>query len=67
MDALTPKSWRESEGDAAVETASAPTPDRQAYRNLLLLTCCQAVGQACNTMMFAATGLSVITSLQFIG
>lgn len=30
-------------------------------RNLLLLTCCQAVGQACNTMMFAATGLSVIT------
>lgn len=30
-------------------------------RNLLLLTACQAVGQACNTMMFAATGLSVIT------
>ncbi len=30
-------------------------------RNLLLLACCQAVGQACNTMMFSATGLSVIT------
>lgn len=30
-------------------------------RNLFLLTCCQAVGQACNTMMFAATGLAVIT------
>lgn len=27
----------------------------------MLLTCCQAVGQSCNTMMFAATGLSVIT------
>jgi len=61
MDALTPKSLRESEGDAAVHPVSAPKPDRHAYRNLLLLTCCQAVGQACNTMMFAATGLSVIT------
>ncbi len=30
-------------------------------RNLFLLTCCQAVGQSCNTMMFAATGLSVVT------
>ncbi|MBX9699713.1 MAG: MFS transporter [Acetobacteraceae bacterium] len=29
--------------------------------NLLLLTCCQAIGQAGNTMMFAATALSVIT------
>src|SRR3978361_1104200 len=35
--------------------------DRHARRNLLLLACCQAVGQSCNTMMFAATGLSVIT------
>lgn len=35
--------------------------DRQAHRNLLLLACCQAVGQSCNTMMFAATGLSVVT------
>jgi MFS family permease len=38
-----------------------PDLDRHTYRNLFLLTCCQAVGQACNTMMFAATGLSVIT------
>ena len=30
-------------------------------RNLFLLTCCQAVGQAGNTMMFAATALSIIT------
>ena len=38
-----------------------PDLDRRTYRNLFLLTCCQAVGQSCNTMMFAATGLSVIT------
>jgi predicted MFS family arabinose efflux permease len=61
MDALTPQSLRESEGDATAESRSARVPDRHAYRNLVLLTCCQAVGQACNTMMFAATGLSVIT------
>jgi len=30
-------------------------------RNLFLLTCCQAVGQAGNTMMFAATALSIVT------
>ena len=30
-------------------------------RNLFLLACCQAVGQAGNTMMFAATALSVLT------
>jgi len=30
-------------------------------RNLFLLACCQAVGQASNTMMFSATALSVIT------
>ena len=30
-------------------------------RNLLLLCCCQAVGQSANTMMFSATALSVIT------
>jgi MFS family permease len=29
--------------------------------NLLLLACCQAVGQASNTMMFTATALSVVT------
>lgn len=30
-------------------------------RNLLLLACCQAIGQSGNTMMFAATALSVVT------
>lgn len=30
-------------------------------RNLFLLACCQAIGQAGNTMMFAATAVSVIT------
>ena len=35
--------------------------DARARRNLFLLTCCQAVGQAGNTMMFAATALSVVT------
>ena len=33
-------------------------------RNLLLLAVCQALGQSANTMMFAATALSVAT---FIG
>ncbi|MBR0683023.1 MFS transporter [Roseomonas eburnea] len=35
--------------------------DRRARLNLLLLACCQATGQAANTMMFAATALSVVT------
>lgn len=30
-------------------------------RNLLLLACCQAIGQAANVMMFTATALSVVT------
>lgn len=30
-------------------------------RNLILLASCQAFGQACNTAMFAATALSIIT------
>src|SRR3712207_6480681 len=30
-------------------------------RNLLLLACCQAIGQAGNPMRFAATALSVVT------
>jgi len=30
-------------------------------RDLFLLACCQAIGQACNSMMFAATALSVVT------
>ena len=34
-------------------------PNRPMARNLLLLACCQAVGQAGNTMMFAATALAV--------
>ena len=61
MDALTPQSWLEPERDVASESDPARRLDRRAHRNLLLLTCCQAVGQSCNTMMFAATGLSVIT------
>src|SRR4051812_4388741 len=55
MDALTPQSGLKVEADLAQNL------DRRAHRNLLLLACCQAVGQSCNTMMFAATGLSVIT------
>jgi MFS family permease len=37
------------------------SPHAQVKRNLLLLTCCQAIGQSANTMMFAATALSVVT------
>ncbi|TCZ66130.1 MFS transporter [Roseicella aquatilis] len=37
------------------------TLDGAMRRNLILLACCQAVGQAGNTMMFAATALSVVT------
>ena len=55
MDALNPQSGLKPEPDPAERL------DRLAHRNLLLLACCQAVGQSCNTMMFAATGLSVIT------
>ncbi|MDI1267429.1 MAG: MFS transporter [bacterium] len=55
MDALNPHSGLKPEADPE------PGLDRRAHRNLLLLTLCQAVGQSCNTMMFAATGLSVIT------
>jgi MFS family permease len=55
MDALNPQSGLKPEVDPAQDL------DRRARRNLLLLACCQAVGQSCNTMMFAATGLSVIT------
>ena len=55
MDALNPQSGLKPEADPAQDL------DRRAHRNLLLLACCQAVGQSCNTMMFAATGLSVIT------
>jgi MFS family permease len=46
---------------AAEPGRPAQSLDRRARRNLLLLTCCQAIGQAGNTMMFAATALSVVT------
>src|SRR3954449_13373822 len=55
MDAISPRSALRPEIDPAQNL------DRRARRNLLLLACCQAVGQSCNTMMFAATGLSIIT------
>ncbi len=35
--------------------------DRESRRNLVLLTCCQAVGQAGNVIMLSVTALSVIT------
>ena len=62
MDALNPESGRAS--PAPHSASPSPAPDNlegHARRNLFLLACCQAVGQSCNTMMFAATGLSVIT------
>jgi hypothetical protein len=49
------------ESDLRPETDREQGLNRGARRNLLLLACCQAVGQSCNTMMFAATGLSIIT------
>ena len=55
MDALNPESGLKPQAEPAQGL------DLRAHRNLLLLACCQAVGQSCNTMMFAATGLSVIT------
>ena len=55
MDALNPQTGKQA-GDR-----SGQSLDRRTHRNLLLLACCQAVGQSCNTMMFAATGLSVVT------
>lgn len=44
----------------SMNQAEAPLEPR-ARRNLLLLAACQALGQACNTMMFSATALSVVT------
>src|SRR5450755_1283930 len=61
MDALDPQSGLKPDPELAPESEPTPGLDRRARRNLLLLACCQAVGQSCNTMMFAATGLSVIT------
>jgi predicted MFS family arabinose efflux permease len=70
MDALNPESGLKPEAKPAPASPPqqnsfpSPVPDNlegRARRNLFLLACCQAVGQSCNTMMFAATGLSVIT------
>lgn len=64
MDAINPQSRLQPESRLAADPGRGFGPqdfDRHARRNLTLLTCCQAVGQSCNTMMFAATGLSVIT------
>src|SRR5215471_1359592 len=65
MDALNPESGLKPEAKPALPPQSpppaSPNLESHAWRNLFLLTCCQAVGQSCNTMMFAATGLSVIT------
>jgi len=61
MDALNPRSGLKPEAEPAPETDLEQGLNRRTHRNLLLLACCQAVGQSCNTMMFAATGLSVIT------
>ncbi|MBR0671977.1 MFS transporter, partial [Neoroseomonas soli] len=44
-----------------MERPAAHGLDARARTNLLLLACCQATGQAANTMMFAATALSVVT------
>jgi len=42
-------------------TPAASGLDGLMRRNLFLLACCQAIGQSGNTMMFAATALSVVT------
>jgi MFS family permease len=44
-----------------MQAKEAPGLPREARRNLFLLTCCQAVGQAGNVMMFSATALAVST------
>jgi MFS family permease len=61
MDTLNPQSRLKPDGELVSDADPAQRLNRRAHRNLLLLACCQAVGQSCNTMMFAATGLSVIT------
>src|ERR1700722_15981957 len=42
-------------------TTIKPLFDRKMKRNILLLICCQAIGQSANTMIFTATALSVVT------
>jgi MFS family permease len=45
-----------------IRTVPAPQQlDAGMRRNLFLLACCQAIGQAGNTMMFSATALSIVT------
>lgn len=44
-----------------MQAKEAPGLPPEARRNLFLLTCCQAVGQAGNVMMFSATALAVST------
>src|SRR5215467_10252330 len=65
MDALNPESGLKPEAKPALPPQgfppASPNLEGHARCNLFLLACCQAVGQSCNTMMFAATGLSVIT------
>lgn len=61
MDALNPASALKRKPKLAPASTAPDRLEGRARRNLILLTCCQAVGQSCNTMMFAATGLSVIT------
>jgi predicted MFS family arabinose efflux permease len=41
--------------------AGSATLGKESRRNLVLLTCCQAVGQAGNVIMLSVTALSVIT------
>mgnify|MGYP002623414995 CR=1 FL=1 len=48
-------------GPMSQQESAAARLDGQMRRNLFLLACCQAIGQAGNTMMFAATALSVAT------
>src|SRR4051794_8551945 len=47
----------------SMETSAQHKPrlERAMKRNLVLLICCQAIGQSANTMMFTATALSVVT------
>lgn len=52
---------RKAKNVAMTAASPAATLDGRARLNLLLLAGCQALGQAGNTMMFAATALSVVT------
>ncbi len=45
----------------SVRSAEASALSAESRRNLFLLTCCQAIGQAGNVIMLSVTALSVIT------